>query len=102
MVTLAALQHVDANKLDLSALPLDVETASPDLLKLGLVVVGLDRAPLNMFHPKHDNAQIVKALGGHHDRIVSQYSIWAITENRTLRLADLGVDSGVSSSYRRT
>ncbi len=91
MVTLAALQHVDSQKLDLSALPLNVETASPDLLKLGLVVVGLDRAPANMFHPRHNNAELVKVLGAHHDNIVSQYSVWAITENRSLGLADLGI-----------
>jgi hypothetical protein len=92
MVTLAALQHVDANKLDLSSLPLNVETASPDLLRLALVVVGLDRAPGNMLHPRHDNAQLVKVLGGHDDSVVSQYSVWAITENPTLGLRDLGID----------
>jgi hypothetical protein len=92
MITLAALQHVDANKLDLSALPINVETASADLLKLALVVVGLDRAPPNMLHPRHDNPQLVKALGRHDDNIVSQYSIWAITENPSLRLGDLGID----------
>jgi len=92
MITLAALQHVDANKLDLSALPLNVETASPDLLRLALVVVGLDRAPTNMLHPRHDNAQLVKALGRHDDNLVSQYSVWAITENKSLGLSDLGID----------
>jgi len=92
MVTLAALQHVEAKKLDLSALPLNIETASADLLKLALIVVGLDRAPVNMLHPRHDNAQIVKALGSHHDSIVSQYSVWAITENRSLGLDALGID----------
>jgi hypothetical protein len=92
MVTLAALQHVDANELDLSALPLNIDTASPDLLKLALVVVGLDRAPGNMLHPRHDNAELVKALGGHDDKTVSQYSVWAITENPSLGLKDLGID----------
>jgi hypothetical protein len=92
MVTLAALQHVDVNKLDLSALPIDVETASPDLLKLALVVVGLDRAPENMMHPRHENSELVKALGGHHDNVVAQYTVWAITENPSLNLIDLGID----------
>jgi hypothetical protein len=92
MVALAALQHVDANKLDLSALPVNVETASADLLKLALIVVGLDRAPDNMLHPRHSNPQIVRALGGHNDSIVSQYSVWAITENAGLGLGDLGID----------
>lgn len=92
MVTLAALQHVDENQLDLSSLPVDAEKASPDLLKLALVVVGLDRAPRNMLHPRHDNSQLVKALGGHHDPVVSQYTVWAITENESLGLGDLGID----------
>lgn len=92
MVTLAALQHVDVNKLDLSALPIDVETASPDLLKLALVIVGLDRAPENMLHPRHENSELVKALGGHHDNVVAQYTVWAITENPSLNLIDLGID----------
>ena len=92
MITLAALQHVDADKLDLSALPLNVEQASPDLLRLALIVVGLDRAPENMLNPRHDNAQMVKVLGQHDDSIVSQYSIWAITENGTLGIQDIGID----------
>jgi len=92
MTTLAALQHVDANKLDLSALPINVETASPDLLKLALVVVGLDRAPQNMMHPRFENTELVKALGSHHDNIVVQYTIWAVTENPSLSLSDLGID----------
>ena len=54
-------------------------------------MVGLDRAPPHLFHLKHDNAAIVKVLGGHHDSVVTQYSIWAITENPGLGLANLGV-----------
>lgn len=92
MTTLAALQHVDANKLNLSALPIKVDTASPDLLKLALVVVGLDRAPLNLMHPRLENSELVKALGGHHDNVVVQYTVWAVTENPSLSLRDLGVD----------
>lgn len=92
MITLAALQHVDKSKLDLSSLPLNADTASPDLLRLALVLIGLDRAPPNLLNPKHDNARMVKALGGHHDNIVSQYSVWAITENDSLGIPDLGLD----------
>lgn len=92
MIALAALQHVDATKLDLSPLPLNIDDASPDLLRLALIVVGLDRATINLFNPKHDNAQMVKVLGGHHDSTVSQYSVWAITENPSLGFNDLGID----------
>lgn len=92
MRVLAALQHVPAGKLDLKELPLDVETASPELLKLALLVVGLDRSPENLLNPRHSDAEMVKALGRHHDAIVSQYSVWAITENDRLRLVHLGLD----------
>lgn len=90
--TLAALQHVAPAKLDLSALPLDVDTASPDYLRLALLVIGLGKSPINMLNPRHADAVMVKALGGHSDPIVSQYSVWAITENPNLGLADLGID----------
>jgi hypothetical protein len=45
-----------------------------------------------MLNPRHDNAEMVKALGSHHDPIVSQYSVWAITENRNLSIEHLGLD----------
>jgi hypothetical protein len=92
MLTLAALQHVPATMLDLSSLPLRVENADEELIKLGLLVVGLDKAPANMFDPNYDNPEIVRVLGGHHDPIVSQYSVWAITENPNLSVGDLGID----------
>lgn len=91
MVALAALQHVSADELDLTCLPIRVDTADPELMKLGLIIVGLNKAPENIFEPRHDNASIVRALGNHHDPIVSQYSIWAIVENEGLGLKDLGV-----------
>ena len=92
MRTLAALQHVSASKLDLKDLPLDVEKAATDLLKLALLVVGLDRSPDNLLNPRHSDSEMVKALGRHHDPIVSQYSVWAITENDNLYLKHLGID----------
>ena len=92
VVCLAALQHVPADRLNLSALPVNVETASPDVIKTALVVVGLNRAPPDMFDPDHSNGAIVRAVGKHHDPTVSQYSVWAITENCNLGVRDLGVD----------
>ena len=88
---LAAMQHVDAARLDQSSLPINIEIAPPDVLKLGLIVVGLDRAPANLFHPRHSNGAIVRALGSHHDCIISQYTVWAIAENDNLGLSDLGI-----------
>ncbi|MFG1242278.1 hypothetical protein V5F31_07840 [Xanthobacter sp. V7C-4] len=92
LITLAALQCVDFSKLDLSHLPIDAEKASDELLKLALVVVGLNRSPANLFHSRHENSDVVRSLGGHHNEIVSQYTVWAITENNNLGLKDLGID----------
>ena len=92
MVTLAALQHVPADQLDLSSLPVNVENTDSELIKLGLLVVGLDKAPPHMFDPDYDNREIVRVLGLHDDPLVSQYSIWAITENSGLGVNDLGID----------
>ena len=91
-VCLAALQHVPAAKLARSCLPLRVENADPELIKLGLIVVGLDRAPPNLFEPNYDNAAMVRVVGKHHDPIVSQYAVWAVAENANLGLADLDPD----------
>jgi hypothetical protein len=91
-VTLAALQHVPPTKLDMSCLPLRLDRADAELLKLGLIVVGLNRAPPNLFEPNYSNAEIVRVVGRHHDPIVSQYSVWAITENPSLGVADLGIE----------
>ena len=88
---LGALQHVPHDQLDLSHLPIKIDTAELDHLKLALVVVGLDRAPEHLFDPRHDNAAIVKVLGDHDDDVVSQYTVWAITENSHLSIRDLGI-----------
>ena len=91
MTTLAALQHVPAHILDLAELPLDVDKATPSLLKLALLVVGLGRSPENLLNPHHTDAEMIRVLGGHDDAIVSQYSVWAITENPALGVANLGL-----------
>ena len=92
LINLAALQHVSPRALNLNGIHVDVERSTSDLLKLGLILVGLNRAPVNLFHPNHSNSELVKALGRHHDPVVSQYSVWAITENNELGLSDLGID----------
>ena len=96
MVTLAALQHVRPDQLNLSNLPVNVQTADAETIKAALLVVGLNRAPPHLFDPSYSNAEIVKVVGRHDDRTVSQYSVWAITENASLSISDLG------SVYRKS
>ncbi|MDD1498803.1 CHAT domain-containing protein [Agrobacterium sp. CNPSo 3708] len=91
--TLAALQNTDPKLLDLSAVRIDIDKADKEILKLALITVGLNRDVDNLFHPKHSNGQIIKALGTYPDDIVVQYSVWAIIENQKLGMHDLGVST---------
>lgn len=89
--TLAAMQHTDPKYLDLAKIQIDLDQSSPEILKLALITVGLNKEVENLFHPRHSNGQIVKALGQYPDHVVVQYSVWAIIENKRLAMSDLGV-----------
>lgn len=91
--TLAALQNTDPKFLDLSKVRIDIDKADKEILKLALITVGLNRDVDNLFHPKHSNGQLIKALGTYPDDIVVQYSVWAIIENQKLGMHDLGVST---------
>lgn len=92
LIVLAALQRAKLEDIDVTQTRINIETATADILKLALIVVGLDRAPEHIFDPRHTNAEIVRAVDKHHDKIVSQYSVWAIVENRKLNINNLGID----------
>lgn len=89
---LAALQNTDPRHLDLSNIRIDIDKADKEVLKLALITVGLNKDIDNLFHPRHGNGEIVKALGSYPDDIVVQYSVWAIIENQKLGMQDLGVN----------
>jgi hypothetical protein len=88
---LAAMQTTDIGNLDMSNLSIDIDKADVEVLKLALLTVGLNRDIQNLLHPRHTNGAIVKQLGQHDDRIVRQYSVWCVMENRYLTLEDLGI-----------
>lgn len=95
---LAAMQISAPAKLDLSGLRIDIDTADPQVLKLALITVGLNRDIENLFSPRHSNGQIVKALGTYPNDIVKQYCVWCVLENRRLNLSDLGMSfDGIES-----
>lgn len=89
--TLAAMQTVTAAQLGSVQLSIDIDKADVELLKLALIVIGLNRDIAHLFHPRFANGQIVRALGQHDDAVVRQYSVWAVTENRGLGLEHLGI-----------
>jgi hypothetical protein len=88
---LAAMQTADVANLDISGLSIDIDKSDVEVLKLALLTVGLNRDIQNLLHPRHANGAIVKQLGQHPDRIVRQYSVWCVMENRQLTLQDLGI-----------
>lgn len=69
-----------------------IDESQPHELMLGLLSVGLNTAPQHLFDPDHSNPSIVKELSRHDISEVSQYAVWAITENKSLSLDDLGLD----------
>ena len=72
---------------------INIEKASSKILKSALVCVGLDKAQPNLFDPNHENESLVQVLGSHGDKIVQQYSLWAIHENSLIPIGAIGVDS---------
>jgi hypothetical protein len=95
---LAAMQTVDPSTLAATGLQIDIAAADPEILKLALIVVGLDRDVQHLLHPRHENGVIVRELGQHDDLIVRQYAVWAVIENHRLTLDHLGIDlDGIES-----
>lgn len=88
---LAAMQTAEISNIDVSGLIIDIDKSDVEVLKLALLTVGLNRDIQNLLHPRHTNGAIVKQLGQHDDRIVKQYSVWCVMENRYLSLDDLGI-----------
>jgi hypothetical protein len=88
---LAAMQTVKPRLLAKVDLAIDIDTADPEILKLALIVVGLNRDIQHLLHPRHENGTIVRALGQHDDVLVRQYSVWAVLENNRLGLQHLGI-----------
>lgn len=89
---LAAMQTVDPARLAMSGLEIDIAKVDPEILKLALIVVGLDRDVQHLLHPRYENGVIVRELGQHDDPIVRQYAVWAVIENHRLTFNHLGID----------
>jgi hypothetical protein len=92
MINLAALQSIDRSILLPNDFVVDIERAEPLELQQSLILVGLDKAPANLFDPNHSNKKLVFELGQHTQPMVAQYSIWAAAENPNLSSKDVGID----------
>lgn len=86
------------------ATTINIEREGPALLRSALVAVGLGRAPENLFDPNFGNAELVRKLSQHDDLEVTQYAVWATSENPELGVEHLGFDvvdvGGYSANIR--
>ena len=88
---LAAMQTLPPSMLELRGLAINLSSVDAEVLKLALIVVGLNKDIQNLLHPRYENGEIVRELGQHDDKIVRQYSVWAVIENDLLTLDHLGI-----------
>lgn len=88
---LASLQTVAPNLLNFKDVSINIDKSDNETLKLALVTVGLNKDIEHLLHPRYPNRQIIKSLSNHDDSIIRQYCVWAILQNDTLDLNDLGI-----------
>ena len=90
-ILLASAQRSDSHRAQLARNPINIERADPLELRMAALLVGMDKAPPNLFDRRHANNVIIGQLNRHHDNLVAQYSVWAIAENPKLGVGDLTI-----------
>jgi nucleoside phosphorylase len=86
---LAAAQRTDLFDNQLRSNRVNIDLATPVDLRMAELLVGLGRAPENLFSARHPNSTIIGELNTHDDALVAQYSVWATVENPLLSFAHL-------------
>jgi len=90
-IVLAAAQQSGSFNKELGRTKVNIETADVAQLRLAGILVGLNKAPENLFTTRFPNGKVIGQLNTHPDRIVAQYSVWAACENRSLGPKALGI-----------
>lgn len=76
-----------------SAVPvIPIDNADPLTLKWAALLSGYNRAPEHLFHPRYENAALMRELNRHSEPEVSEYSIWALWHAIGYTIADLGIN----------
>jgi nucleoside phosphorylase len=88
-ILLAAVQHSGHFQNELRVTRINIDNANTAELRRAGILVGVDRAPENLFSLSLPNSQIIGELNSHPDPVVAQYSIWATYENPKLGLKNL-------------
>lgn len=91
-IVLAASQHSRSFEKELRRTRVNIDKADVAELRLSGILVGLGKAPENLFTLKFPNSKVIGELNHHPDEIVAQYSVWAALENPALGPKALGVN----------
>lgn len=80
-VLLAARLYAPDSWIEENAGPITVSLNSDDLtLKWAIFLAGYDKAPLDLFDPRHANDVFLGKLNQHDNADVAEYSVWALWE----------------------
>lgn len=90
-ILLAAAQQSASFNDELRGVRINIDKSDIPQLRLASLLIGLGKAPENFFDGKFENRHVIGHLNRHEDRIVAQYSVWAICENKTLGPKALGI-----------
>jgi hypothetical protein len=88
-ILLAAVQHSGHFQNELRVTRVNIDYAGAPELRLAGILVGLNKAPENLFSLTLPNYEIIGELNRHPDHVVAQYSVWATYEHPKLSLKNL-------------
>lgn len=91
MVLLAAAQQTSKFNEELVKAKVDLDNASISELRLATLLMGLKKAPENMFSERYRNADVIGELAKYDDELVGQYAVWAVFENDEMSLSNLKI-----------
>ncbi len=68
-------------------------------LKWAAFLAGYDKAPVDLFHPKHSNGVFLGELNKHDSPEVAEYSVWALCERKEFDASDLTIRVDQAKNY---
>lgn len=94
-VIMALAQETAQFDAELARVSLDLNKAAAGELRSATLLVGLEKAPENLFSARHPVEDVLGDLNTHDDPIIAQYSFWATVEHPNLGVDDIKVPPGL-------
>ncbi|WP_017958718.1 HEAT repeat domain-containing protein [Rhizobium leguminosarum] len=99
-IILAARLYATDTWIKEKAEPVTVSLNDDDLtLKWAIFLAGYNRAPVDLFSPKHANETFLGELNHHTSVEIVEYSVWALWERPEYNVTHLRVDTGNVAKY---